>query len=59
MSGPYKVSTITDGNGFYYLDGPGTGHGYHGGYLFPYTRANSHEEAKRLEKLLNDAWEEG
>ena len=41
------------------IEGPGTGLGYHGWYLFPQFTFDNHADAEKAARLMNLAFEEG
>lgn len=55
----YRPSKFEGGNKGYYPAGPADGFGYHSGYLWPWTRFETQEQAEVVVKCMNVAFDEG
>lgn len=57
-SGPYTLA-LDKGDRGWYARGPGNGHGYDSGYLYPTTRLKSKGIACSVVDMMNEAYRQG
>lgn len=56
---PYRVGSIYDKNGRWFVEGPGNGFGYDAGTLFSMMRLSSEDDAKAATYIANEAYTQG
>ena len=59
MLNPYRAPKISDDAGLHYVEGPGSGFGYHSSLLFPEQRLSTEADAQAAAICCNEAYRQG